>query len=322
MLVGNSPNVPGEKALAFRGEIGAVLIITVKSTRDDSSIVLEGESVSRPKTKPRRKDAFAEDLDSLLESEPRSPLGARDFDAIPLSALEEQDTRGRQADDPLAPSLLEAFEKPAGPNRLELLSAEDLLDPVLDRTDRQPVPRPLRLSLSMPPTGLREDVDERPRRSLGIAVLTLALGLALGFAAGYWFGQQARGVGPAVSAPAQPAAPTAPAHADPIAAPAPRVEAAPRTEIPVNAAAAATAPTPAGEAGRLLVRSSPSGAAVWVDGNRRGTTPAVVSNLPFGSYTIRVALPGYAPKEQQISLSAERPTLSLEFPLQEIGNPR
>jgi hypothetical protein len=62
-------------------------------------------------------------------------------------------------------------------------------------------------------------------------------------------------------------------------------------------AAAAAAPR-----GRLVVRSTPSGSQVFVNGRRRGTTPLALRDLAPGTYTIRLAREGYADASRRISV--------------------
>ena len=59
--------------------------------------------------------------------------------------------------------------------------------------------------------------------------------------------------------------------------------------------------------GRLLVRSSPPGALVDVNGEPRGTTPLALSEIPYGSYTLRVSRPGYVSQVHELSISAGQP---------------
>jgi PEGA domain/Protein kinase domain len=107
----------------------------------------------------------------------------------------------------------------------------------------------------------------------------------------------------ATPAPRQAARP-----APPKAAPAPR-RAAPARQSARPAAAAAT------NAGRLLVRSTPGGAEVFVNGERRGVTPLALRDLPFGAYAVRVVRAGFAPIEQRVAIDAGRPARSLELAL-------
>jgi hypothetical protein len=61
----------------------------------------------------------------------------------------------------------------------------------------------------------------------------------------------------------------------------------------------------------LLIRSTPAGADVLLNGSARGKTPLTVRDLPLGSYTIRIAREEYAAEERKLHLTAERPTASL-----------
>ena len=69
----------------------------------------------------------------------------------------------------------------------------------------------------------------------------------------------------------------------------------------------AAPPPPLPSPGRLLVRSSPPGALVDVNGELRGTTPLALGEIPYGSYTLRVSRPGYVSQVHELSISAEQP---------------
>jgi hypothetical protein len=108
----------------------------------------------------------------------------------------------------------------------------------------------------------------------------------------------------------------------PRAAPAGRVDAPPRTEPPTPAGGRATPQParPAGRAavvvppsnsGRILVRSTPAGARVLVDGRPVGETPVTLYELAHGSHTVRVTHDGYFTAERRVSLSASQPAQSL-----------
>jgi hypothetical protein len=84
------------------------------------------------------------------------------------------------------------------------------------------------------------------------------------------------------------------------AAPAPGARVAP---------AAPTAP------GRLLVRSTPSGASVSVDGTPRGETPLTLRDLPLGTREIVVAEQGYLSESRRVALTESRPSRSIEVRL-------
>jgi len=151
------------------------------------------------------------------------------------------------------------------------------------------------------------------------AVMMLVVGLVLGAIGGYLVGvnrisRQARSaptsasqvVGPAVATPAT-------------GAPQSSMSAAGTSGGPSSAAPVAAAPAAA--TGVLVVRSTPRGAAVTIDGRRRGVTPLRLRNLAPGRYTVRVSRRGYATAEREVVLPADRPSPSatVTFPLQRAG---
>jgi PEGA domain len=71
----------------------------------------------------------------------------------------------------------------------------------------------------------------------------------------------------------------------------------------------------------MLIRSTPAGAQVAVNGVASGVTPLVLRNLPFGSYTIRITLPGFAPSDHRVVLGVDREAQSVEVDLQEGAAP-
>jgi hypothetical protein len=81
-----------------------------------------------------------------------------------------------------------------------------------------------------------------------------------------------------------------------------------------SAGTAAARPSPA-DAGRLLVRSTPAGAHVLVDGKDAGPTPVTVHDLPSGTHVVRIARDGYTTEERRIAITAARPAQSLEVEL-------
>jgi hypothetical protein len=130
-----------------------------------------------------------------------------------------------------------------------------------------------------------------------------------------------RAAGSTPSVPSAPSAPTsAPAAAPPVAAAAapPSVKAVP-PRAPARTAAApavtAAAPKAKAAAGRLLVRSTPGGAEVFVDGTRRGVTPLAVRDLPFGAHAVRVTRAGFTTAEQRVTVDAGRPSRTVDIAL-------
>jgi hypothetical protein len=156
----------------------------------------------------------------------------------------------------------------------------------------------------------------------------LIVGVGLGFAAGYTY----RDTGEPASAPAPPAT-TAPAT--PPGAPAPDKREFTESAVPddrarpstgsgraVEPKADAAASTPvappekAANVGRLLVRSTPAGAAVFLNGRDVGRTPLALRDLDTGTHSLRVVRDGYAPDERRVVLTAQRPVQSIIMTLE------
>ena len=103
-----------------------------------------------------------------------------------------------------------------------------------------------------------------------------------------------------------------------------------KLSAPAPAKPAATAPAPrsiAAEApaaskplfaGRVLVRSTPPGARVFVDGRSGGETPATVRDLARGAHQVRLVLEGYTTVERRIVITASQPALALTVPMPKV----
>ena len=178
--------------------------------------------------------------------------------------------------------------------------------------------------------------------------LALVLGLAMGFAGGYALGYRAQPgqmettisevpanlvspqtalafatasadvppagapIGRAGGPGAAPAASSPSASANPIAlertaSPAPRSA----SEPPVPAPAAAAS----GPAGRIVVRSTPAGARVFIDGRDVGRTPVTTRNLTRGEHDVRIAREGYTTVERRVTVTAVKPASSVTVAL-------
>ena len=159
----------------------------------------------------------------------------------------------------------------------------------------------------------------------------LVLGASLGFAAGYEVASRQR---PPAAERAATAAPAPAAEAasgssgrestegtvrDPAAAATPDM---PGADVPLapNAAqppavARTEAATPGAEAGRLLIRSTPAGARVVLDGRDVGETPLTVRGVARGTHTVRVVRDGYLADQRRVIVSAARPAPSLAIVL-------
>jgi hypothetical protein len=206
------------------------------------------------------------------------------------------------------------------PSRLVARTLGDISPPAVGDSAirRAPV---MGLDLSRPEVEV--DRGESPRRRWpGLAALFAAL--AIGFVAGYMFRGQpviAPPVATAVppSAPAPPGPGASSVRQEATAAPSTK-EAAPKTPtvataLPVQAPSDRTE-TKATTAGRLLVRSSPSGSRVIVDRQDRGVTPATIRDLPIGVHQVRVVRDGYRTEERRVQISATRPAQSLAVDLE------
>lgn len=80
---------------------------------------------------------------------------------------------------------------------------------------------------------------------------------------------------------------------------------------PVTPDVAPAAQTDAG----LLIHSTPAGATVTIDGVQRGTTPVAVRGLELGTRRVGVSRPGYQAAERLVTLTAERPSRTLDVDL-------
>jgi serine/threonine-protein kinase len=69
--------------------------------------------------------------------------------------------------------------------------------------------------------------------------------------------------------------------------------------------------------GRIEVTSSPAGAAVWIDGEKKkGRTPLTVEELKVGvDYDVKLTMDGYEPYEQGVQLTEQNPKFTLEAAL-------
>jgi len=176
---------------------------------------------------------------------------------------------------------------------------------------------------------------ETSRPSTAPMVLALAVGLTIGFIAGYGVGTRrppAPTAAPAaVETPAPPVGQefteTAVASSPPPAAAAtpPATDAAtpkPDAGSPKPDAAStkpeAASPPPAAD-GRLLVRSTPSGALVFIDGTEHGVTPVAVRALSPGGHRVRIVRQGYAAAERRVVITPSRPSQSLTIELERVG---
>ena len=86
--------------------------------------------------------------------------------------------------------------------------------------------------------------------------------------------------------------------------------------------AAVTAPKSDAQRGRLVLRTTPSGASVEINGKVQGTTPLTLQNLPFGILMVRLERAGYQPLQRRVVLNETRPVENLTLPLVKTPGPR
>jgi hypothetical protein len=133
--------------------------------------------------------------------------------------------------------------------------------------------------------------------------LAVIVGAIFGFAAGYMARPRALQSGPPQTMAQGPKTETELARAPAPEAPAPRAPEAPK------------APQPPVSVGRLLVRSTPSGASVSVDGVARGVTPLALRDLDVGTRKVTVARRGYVAETRKVVITKARPARTLDVRL-------
>ena len=145
------------------------------------------------------------------------------------------------------------------------------------------------------------------------------------------FSEAAVARSPVVEAPVLDSVVTPPASAGPpAAASAPEVPeiptlAEPRASVSAREAPVApSVPEPVSPTanGRLLMRSTPPGVRVIVNGEARGTTPLVLGDLSFGAYDIRFSLDGYESQDRRLELSQADPIATFNADLARVTDTR
>ena len=283
--------------------------------------------------------AFA---DGLKEAFPDTPVGA------PRRGSRQSTVRRRQ---PVEEPRLPLDEVPAAPAQVlrpahtddpEPAAVAQLLRPA--RTDEPrfqdidlaaavvPLPRePASTApptIARPPAGLMEPYQapevsarERSRSEIWPLALALVVGLGIGFGGGYavgirdWFGGEVRIKPDATTETVRlkPDTTTETVRVKPDAT-------AETVRAKADTTAATVRPKPdttteKEAAGRLLIRSTPAGARVFVDGRDRGETPATVRDLGNGAHLVRLARDGYATADRRVVITASRPAQSLTIAL-------
>ncbi|MFK7990710.1 MAG: PEGA domain-containing protein [Sandaracinaceae bacterium] len=77
-------------------------------------------------------------------------------------------------------------------------------------------------------------------------------------------------------------------------------------------------PVAAHAPGVIQVSSTPDGAAIWIDGDRRSErTPAAIEHLPIGAtYSVKLTQSGFAPHVERVELTEDAPQQQLDITLQ------
>jgi hypothetical protein len=116
--------------------------------------------------------------------------------------------------------------------------------------------------------------------------------------------------------------PDVPVTGAPSAAPAVAVEdRRPPAPAPSRPSAPTPAPAPVANDGRLLIRSTPPGAQVAVNGEPRGTTPLALADLRYDAYDLTFTFGGYETQERRLVISAADPIAAVDARLAPIPLP-
>jgi hypothetical protein len=114
----------------------------------------------------------------------------------------------------------------------------------------------------------------------------------------------------------------------PVASPAPAKSAAarPAQATPPTGRRGNDATPVALASGKIIVRSSPAGAMVTIDGRMYDNTPVTVRDLQVGTHVVQVARPGFVPRSERVTLTPTAPestlTLTLAPGLSQTGDSR
>jgi serine/threonine protein kinase len=298
---------------------------------------VEHELAADPQRAPERPNASVEPSRSAkaIPTPPASNVGE------PWASLEHEEREARGFP-----------EEEQSPSHRD----EEFEDVSLPERHPQPENAP---AVGLMPVPVPPSAAETAQSAIWPLALTLVVGLGVGFASGYFLGSGDRitsisadriaasspttppveaspptSAGPAaaasptsaareftegaVSAPPRPMkVPTPPAREKATALPqTPRP--APRTSTRTSAPPSRQAAAESGD-GRLLVRTTPDGARVTVDGKDSGASPATVHDLARGPHRVRVIREGFEPEERRIFITSSQPAQSLTIALSPLG---
>ena len=169
-----------------------------------------------------------------------------------------------------------------------------------------------------------------PRTTFVPLVMALLVGVAAGFGWGYWTAFRTIETptqAPPASAASAPATEAVRVEEPEVIGernlpspgavrPRPPAASAPPPSPPARPAAPVEArPAPKLPPGRLVIRSTPPGAQVRVDGRVRGRTPLVLRDMPLRVVRVTIERPGFTSDERRVALSAAQPTVTVEAKL-------
>jgi len=248
---------------------------------------------------------------------PEQPIILEPVDTTVLSHFKSEGGRESEADTRPKVREIPAAAAPA-------IAPADLLS-IPPSPPSRPEPFSTRARTVPPPTFLMPPPEAPSFPWLAVAAGLIA-GIAIGGAGGYLLATRQNPRTAAVS-PAAPQTTPPPADTEVRVPPAPVTTPVPepgtrRANAPPPEAERAVSeppkptPRPATVQGVAIVRSTPSGALVTIDGHAHGTTPATVRELLLGSHTLQVARPGYVPSSQSFTLTAAQPSRELTVALE------
>lgn len=281
-------------------------------TASDFSAALAGGFEGRPAKVSR---LVRRNMAPRLAAEPRLPLDEAEPAELALRTPEPARFEQVEVEDTVIAESVERADiaEPLGPS-----GPVGPLGPDVSDEPEAIVERPFVAGSLLSPAPVAEASSLSLVWPLALAAL---VGAGLGFGAGYAVAIRDRPVGVAGLAPAADSAAAPVAAAPPVAR---ELEAGAIESRPLPPATAPVpAPAPARPAppvvplfaGRVLVRSTPAGARVFVDGHGGGETPSTVRDLARGPHQVRLVREGYTTVERRIVITAAQPSVTLTVPL-------
>jgi hypothetical protein len=272
--------------------------------------------------------APASDVKKRAEDEPADDVATLDLPFLPERVVAEERARQPEtlASQPEKPAMSEEFFRESQePEPRERKPESQVARPApIDESALFADLAPLRARVIGESYRVPVQTGSGSRVLVGVAI-AVAVSFAAGFGGGFLVGQRSRpSTEPTVVSRSEPVPHPQPARApveDPKPAAAAPVPVAPTptekatTSEPIAATEARPAAVATVASGRLLVRSTPAGAGVMVNGQSHGVTPLTLRDLAFGTHTIEVSHPGHTTRRQRVTLSERRPARSVDLEL-------